>query len=621
MKYISLYSEFENKNEGMKNWLSTFLLASSLGLVPLHVKTSDAKTKMDFVEKIDPDKKGAMEFIDFINKNNISSGDFDEIWTLFSDQVGNKFKKEDIKRNITKNGKKWEIEKDNINYDFSSVDINNFRPVNYLTDMGNFIPDSLEKNINNLIYDYEKLTSVEICIITVDKLDVDIFDYSQTQFNRIGIGKKGADNGILVVFSMQDRESRIHTGRGIEYFLTDAKCRNLLENVVKPNFKEGDYYKGTFGLINSIKEVLGDEAFEEKVKWLEEKRKKEALERAQMLENVKDFFLNLLLLSIVLGSIGYLIFRSHNRRKVKKEIEEIKNKLIKKIDQFPKEAPIDSKILKLELEKIINYFDSIDVEYELKKSKNLDDKLKLVEKYDKLLNSKINDYQRSITNIRSIISNIKGIDTHISQTISLISTAIIAYKNIKEHGYNVDIDTSGEEKYKEISKLGIDAKETLYNNIDSAILKMNKFIQTENEFISKYKSTIDLFNKINYSKKEVLNSKSAINRKLLELDNYKKWDRSGEIPKLKNKIDKYYAELEISTDYLKLKSNLDSLIRDIDDLISSLKSNKRRSEYSSRSSSSSSSSSYGGFGGSSSSSGFGGFGGGSSGGGGASSGW
>jgi len=93
---------------------------------------------------------------------------------------------------------------------YLNTNAQDFTPTNWVTDLGNIYSDKQEKELNDLISDYEKKTSIEIGIITLDSLgEQSIEEYANNQFNRLGIGKKGADNGLLIVFAMKDRKSRI----------------------------------------------------------------------------------------------------------------------------------------------------------------------------------------------------------------------------------------------------------------------------------------------------------------------------------------------------------------------------------------------------------------------------
>lgn len=109
--------------------------------------------------------------------------------------------------------------------------------------MGDFVPDADESRINNWIEDYKEKTSVEIGIITIDKLDSgdDIDSYTGEQFHRLRIGDKYTNDGILIALSMKDRKWRIQTGYGVEGALPDLTCHRIGDEIMKPYFKKGDY--------------------------------------------------------------------------------------------------------------------------------------------------------------------------------------------------------------------------------------------------------------------------------------------------------------------------------------------------------------------------------------------
>ncbi len=74
--------------------------------------------------------------------------------------------------------------------------------------------------------------------------DDDLVDYSQRLATSWGIGEKGKNNGALIYVAINDRKIRIHTGYGMEATLTDALTKRIIEQVIKPNFRTGDYYAG-----------------------------------------------------------------------------------------------------------------------------------------------------------------------------------------------------------------------------------------------------------------------------------------------------------------------------------------------------------------------------------------
>ena len=79
-----------------------------------------------------------------------------------------------------------------------------------------------------------------------------------------GIGQAKADNGILILLARDDRKIAINTGYGIEPLLTDALSKRIIETVIIPEFKQGNYYEGLNKGADAIFKVLNGEFKEER---------------------------------------------------------------------------------------------------------------------------------------------------------------------------------------------------------------------------------------------------------------------------------------------------------------------------------------------------------------------
>jgi uncharacterized membrane protein YgcG len=647
MRYISKYSEFEQTNEGVKTWLSTFLLMANLGIVPLSVKSADAQTKKDFVESQPQDKVDAAKFITFLNKYGFRKS-LDQVWTEFTQSdstVTSSYS--DVQKYINQDGKVYRMGQKYKAQDFTGVDMNKFTPENWMTDMGSFIPDSLEPRINNFISDYEQKTSIEIGIITVNNLDGnDIFDYSQDQFERLGVGKKGADNGILIVFSMEDRKSRIHTGRGIEEFLTDAQCRRLLDNVIKPYFKKGEYFEGTMTLLQSIREELGDQAYEEKVEFLKKKKEADDREFQQKKDALVDFLFTAFMALITLGPIAFGIIRLRKYIDNIKEARKIKEQLIKDIDKYlievnkiksslPKETGTGSEQLESYLTNLKNKLELFDLNRKVTQTD--EEYFEILKNFRNTSISQIKMYEEKKSKILSSIGDVKKIDNITSNAYSEINRAMIAYQAVQDFGYSTSkpLDTSELEKAATIAN---DAKSLLdANKIDQAIRKYDEYKSTTSDIILTGAAAIALLSSINSAKGRVEKANDIVDNAISNMDKYSNWGRASEKEEVMNVVNNELPKIS-GTDFLGLEKKLNNILNAIESVTRKWKGRKeeeeekerrkreeerrrkreeeeeedrrRRSYYSSSSSSSSDSGSS-----------WGGFGGGDSGGGGASSDW
>lgn len=123
-----------------------------------------------------------------------------------------------------------------------------------VNDYAQVIPDAEEAQLEEKLRRWdEDSTSVQIAIITETSLEgEDLWNRAQTIFNEWGIGQKGKNNGVLIYVAVEDKKVRIHTGRGAEQFLGDIRASRLMDEILKPAFRKGDYYSGLNELCDRI---------------------------------------------------------------------------------------------------------------------------------------------------------------------------------------------------------------------------------------------------------------------------------------------------------------------------------------------------------------------------------
>jgi len=131
-------------------------------------------------------------------------------------------------------------------------------PSGFVNDFEGILTTGQEKKLEKIISKYERKTSNEIAIVTVDSIAPypDLYHYSLDLANSWGIGKKDKNNGILLIFSKKLRNIRIQTGKGLTNALTDEEAKRIIDQIIIPEFKKGDYFSGTEkGLMAILKEL------------------------------------------------------------------------------------------------------------------------------------------------------------------------------------------------------------------------------------------------------------------------------------------------------------------------------------------------------------------------------
>ena len=82
---------------------------------------------------------------------------------------------------------------------------------------------------------------MQMALVTFKSLDGNpIEDVSNTLFRQWGVGKKGKDEGIMLLLAVQDHRDRIEVGYGLEPILPDGFDGSILRGIA-PLLKQGAY--------------------------------------------------------------------------------------------------------------------------------------------------------------------------------------------------------------------------------------------------------------------------------------------------------------------------------------------------------------------------------------------
>ncbi len=120
-------------------------------------------------------------------------------------------------------------------------------PTGWVNDYAGVIPDEFRQKLTGLIREVEQKTSAEIAVVAVESIaPYDENSYARMIFDTWKIGKKGKDNGVLILLAVKERRWRIEAGYGIEGILPDGLCGQIGRAAMVPYFKEGKYGEGLY---------------------------------------------------------------------------------------------------------------------------------------------------------------------------------------------------------------------------------------------------------------------------------------------------------------------------------------------------------------------------------------
>jgi uncharacterized protein len=105
---------------------------------------------------------------------------------------------------------------------------------------------------------HERATGEQVVVVTLASLQgYSIEDFGYQLGRHWGIGQRGRDNGALLIVAPKERKTRIEVGYGLEDRLTDAQSRIIIEQVMLPAFRRGDFDAGVLDGTAAVLRVLG----------------------------------------------------------------------------------------------------------------------------------------------------------------------------------------------------------------------------------------------------------------------------------------------------------------------------------------------------------------------------
>lgn len=130
-----------------------------------------------------------------------------------------------------------------------------------VNDHARILSPTVHQLLSERLAAYEQKTGHQLAVLTVPSLSGDpIEDYSIRVVEAWKLGKKGADDGILLLVASGDRKMRIEVGYGLEGSLPDAAAGRIVRDVMAPHFKRGDFDGGVLAAVNAIFAATGGES-------------------------------------------------------------------------------------------------------------------------------------------------------------------------------------------------------------------------------------------------------------------------------------------------------------------------------------------------------------------------
>ncbi len=115
----------------------------------------------------------------------------------------------------------------------------------YVQDYAGVLSAADRQKILSLGQELDNKTTAQLAVLTVKSLNGQPIDnYALDVLRAWGIGRQDKNNGALIVVAVQDRQSRMEIGYGLEGVLNDALTGRIQDQFMLPYFRQGNYAAG-----------------------------------------------------------------------------------------------------------------------------------------------------------------------------------------------------------------------------------------------------------------------------------------------------------------------------------------------------------------------------------------
>jgi len=126
-----------------------------------------------------------------------------------------------------------------------------------VVDLAGIIPADHRESMVSKLQALEARTGAQMVVLTVPSLDGEALEeFTIRVVETWQLGQSDKDNGVLLFVAQKERRLRLEVGYGLEPVLTDALSRRILDNIVTPAFRQGDFGGGLEQAVDAVVAVI-----------------------------------------------------------------------------------------------------------------------------------------------------------------------------------------------------------------------------------------------------------------------------------------------------------------------------------------------------------------------------
>lgn len=134
----------------------------------------------------------------------------------------------------------------------------------HVTDQVGMLNATQRATLEAVLTEYEQRSGSQIALLLMSSTAPEAIEqYSIRVADAWRLGRKGIDDGVILIVAKDNpsalRRLRIEAGRGVQGTVTDVQSKHILQDVIAPYFRQGDFYGGLTAGVSALTALLDQE--------------------------------------------------------------------------------------------------------------------------------------------------------------------------------------------------------------------------------------------------------------------------------------------------------------------------------------------------------------------------
>ncbi len=134
----------------------------------------------------------------------------------------------------------------------------------HVTDLTETLSSMEISRLEQQLTDFEAKKGSQIALLIIPTTQPETIEQYSIRVAEVWkLGRKGIDDGVLLLVAKNDRTLRIETGYGLEGVLPDALARRIIDEIIVPKFRQGHFFGGLQAGVEQIISIIEGETLPE----------------------------------------------------------------------------------------------------------------------------------------------------------------------------------------------------------------------------------------------------------------------------------------------------------------------------------------------------------------------